>query len=330
MKVMSNRQKGLAVIGSAVMFNIMVIGTALMTFQQSPTALSVALLAYLFGLRHAVDADHIAAIDNATRKLSNEGKGAFTAGMWFSLGHASVVLIACLVFALTTQPLQQMFPGIKEIGGLFSTLISGAFLLLLAWANSRTLWLCFKKRQRLISNLLPLPDDSHHHGVLTRLCAPLFRLVSRSHHLFLIGFLFGIGFDTATEVAIFGISANHAAGGEALLHIMLMPLLFTAGMMLIDSTDGVMMLKLYRWSAFDPLRSVNYTIAISSLSILVAFAIGCYEVSTVFQFNRLFSPALDSMMELVISQMGWVLIASSICVWLLFLQRAKRQPLETD
>ncbi|WP_052206276.1 hypothetical protein [Pantoea rodasii] len=207
-----------------------------------------------------------------------------------------------------------------------STLISGAFLLLLAWANSRTLWQCFKKRQWLLQGHTALqPDEGHHHGVLTRLCAPLFRMVSKSHHLFLIGFLFGIGFDTATEVAIFGMSANHAAGGEAMLHIMLMPLLFTAGMMLIDTTDGVMMLKLYRWSQFDPLRSVNYTIAISSLSIIVAFAIGCYEVSTVLQLNTLLSPALDGVMEAVISQMGWVLIASSIGVWLLFSQRARRR-----
>lgn len=325
MKVLSNRQKGMAVIGGALLFNLLVIGTALVTFQHSPAALSVALLAYLFGLRHAVDADHIAAIDNAMRKLSNEGKSPFTAGMWFSLGHASVVLIACLIFALTTRPLQQMFPGVKEVGGMISTMISGAFLLLLAWANSRTLWQCFRQRQKLLrSDATPVPQESHHHGVLTRLCAPLFRMVSKSHHLFLIGFLFGIGFDTATEVAIFGMSANHAVGGEAILHIMLMPLLFTAGMMLIDTTDGVMMLKLYRWSQFDPLRSLNYTLAISSLSIVVAFAIGCYEVSTVLQLNTLISPALDGMMEAVISQMGWVLIVTSMGVWLLFSQRTKR------
>ena len=324
MKVLSHKQKGAAVIGGAMLFNLLVIGTALVTFQHSPAALSVALLAYLIGLRHAVDADHIAAIDNATRKLSNEGKSPFTAGMWFSLGHASVVLIACLIFALTTQPLQQMFPGVKEVGGVISTLISGAFLLLLAWANSRTLWQCFRQRQRLLRGDAKLDHKSHHHGVLTRLCAPLFRMVSKSHHLFLIGFLFGIGFDTATEVAIFGMSANHAAGGEAMLHIMLMPLLFTAGMILIDTTDGVMMLKLYRWSQFDPLRSLNYTLAISSLSIVVAFAIGCYEVSTVLQLNTLISPALDGIMEAVISQMGWVLIITSMGVWLLFSQRAKR------
>ena len=325
MKVLSNKQKGMAVIGGALLFNLLVIGTALVTFQHSPAALSVALLAYLFGLRHAVDADHIAAIDNAMRKLSNEGKSPFTAGMWFSLGHASVVLIACLIFALTTRPLQQMFPGVKEVGGMISTMISGAFLLLLAWANSRTLWQCFRQRQKLLRNdATPVPQESHHHGVLTRLCAPLFRMVSKSHHLFLIGFLFGIGFDTATEVAIFGMSANHAVGGEAILHIMLMPLLFTAGMMLIDTTDGVMMLKLYRWSQFDPLRSLNYTLAISSLSIVVAFAIGCYEVSTVLQLNTLISPALDGMMEAVISQMGWVLIVTSMGVWLLFSQRTKR------
>ena len=325
MKVLSNKQKGMAVIGGALLFNLLVIGTALVTFQHSPAALSVALLAYLFGLRHAVDADHIAAIDNAMRKLSNEGKSPFSAGMWFSLGHASVVLIACLIFALTTRPLQQMFPGVKEVGGMISTMISGAFLLLLAWANSRTLWQCFRQRQKLLrSDATPVPQESHHHGVLTRLCAPLFRMVSKSHHLFLIGFLFGIGFDTATEVAIFGMSANHAVGGEAILHIMLMPLLFTAGMMLIDTTDGVMMLKLYRWSQFDPLRSLNYTLAISSLSIVVAFAIGCYEVSTVLQLNTLISPALDGMMEAVISQMGWVLIVTSMGVWLLFSQRTKR------
>lgn len=185
MKVLSHKQKGAAVIGGAMLFNLLVIGTALVTFQHSPAALSVALLAYLFGLRHAVDADHIAAIDNATRKLSNEGKSPFTAGMWFSLGHASVVLIACLIFALTTQPLQQMFPGVKEIGGMISTLISGAFLLLLAWANSRTLWQCFRQRQRLLRGVAtPVPQESHHHGVLTRLCAPLFRMVSKSHDWF--------------------------------------------------------------------------------------------------------------------------------------------------
>lgn len=328
MPVLSDKQKSTTVISGVVIFNLLVIGLAVIAFNHSPAALSVALLAYLFGLRHAVDADHIAAIDNATRKLTNEGKSAFSSGLWFSLGHASVVIIACLIFAFTTRPLQQLFPGIKETGAIVSTFISGAFLLILAFANSHSLWHAFQQRrqlQRYPNSSGHLNPIGHHHGLLTRLCQPLFKLVSQSHHLFPIGFLFGIGFDTATEVAIFGMSASHAAGGETLLHIMIMPLLFTAGMMLIDSMDGVMMLNLYKWSQSDPLRSLNYTIAISSLSVAVAAAIGLYEVSTLFHLDNALAPAIAAVMESAISEMGWVLIVTSLAVWLWFYSSGKRR-----
>ncbi|WP_409521776.1 HoxN/HupN/NixA family nickel/cobalt transporter, partial [Pantoea sp.] len=196
----STRLKGLC--WGIVVINILAWCWAWVEFRTQPTLMGTALLAYMFGLRHAVDADHIAAIDNATRKLLQEGRSAESAGAFFSLGHAAVVIISCLFVALTASALDKALGDAKEIGSLISTLASAGFMLVLAFANLSILLSVWKTFRQAKNGGTVVADDLdmllNRRGLLARLFRPLFRLVSRSWHLFPIGFLFGIGFDTAT------------------------------------------------------------------------------------------------------------------------------------
>ncbi len=251
-------------------------------FRTQPALMGTALLAYLFGLRHAVDADHISAIDNATRKLLQEKRPAESAGAFFSLGHATVVIISCLFVALTASALDRSLGNAKEIGSLISTLASAGFMLVLALANLSIL-ISVWKTFRLAKNGGTVVEEDldmllNRRGLLARLFRPLFRLVSRSWHLFPIGFLFGIGFDTATEIALFGLSSSQAVGGISFSSIMVMPALFTAGMLLVDTLDGILMVRVYRWAFVRPIRKLYYNLTITLMSVVVAFLIGGIEI----------------------------------------------------
>jgi high-affinity nickel-transport protein len=240
-----------------------------------------AILAYTFGLRHAVDADHIAAIDNSTRKLMQQGERPVGVGLFFSLGHSLVVLLLSVAVGFAAAKVSANFEGLKAFGDVFGTLASALFLFLLAGFNVLVLisvWRTFRavRRGEAFSE-----DDFdillNNRGFLARLFRPLFKLVSRSWHLFPIGFLFGLGFDTATEVALFGISATQAANGASFAVLLVFPALFTAGMTLIDSTDGVLMLGAYGWAFMKPVRKLYYNITITAVSVVVAVLIGGVE-----------------------------------------------------
>jgi nickel/cobalt transporter (NiCoT) family protein len=254
---------------------------AFAVFHDQPLYLGTALLAYSFGLRHAVDADHIAAIDNVTRKLMQQGKRPVSVGFFFAIGHSTVVILAAAGVAATTTILSTNFEQFKGIGGVISTLVSALFLFVIAAANLvilRSVW----RTYRHVRNGGAYVDEDfdmllNNRGVLARLFRPLFRLVSKSWHMFPLGFLFGLGFDTATEVALLGISATQAARGISIWSIMVFPALFAAGMSLIDTTDGVLMLGAYNWAFVKPMRKLYYNLTITSVSVLVAVLIGGIE-----------------------------------------------------
>lgn len=254
---------------------------AFLAFGEHPVLLGTAFLAYTFGLRHAVDADHIAAIDNVTRKLVQQGKRPIATGFWFSLGHSSVVILATVFIVLTTAALQSSFEDFKEIGGVIGTSVSAVFLLLIAAVNTVILlgvWRSFQRVRRggkLVEADLDLLLSQR--GFLGRLFRPLFRFIGKSWHMYPLGFLFGIGFDTASEIGLLGISAAEAAKGMSLWSILVFPALFTAGMALVDTTDSVMMQGAYGWALAKPIRKLYYNLTITFVSVAVALLIGGIE-----------------------------------------------------
>ena len=249
--------------------------------RQHPVLLGTALLAYSFGLRHAVDADHIAAIDNVTRKLMQEGRRPVTIGFWFSLGHSTVVVLAALAIALTTTALAAHFDAWKDVGGVVGTTVSTLFLLVLAAMNIVILigvWRTFRHvKQGGAFAGAEFDVLLNSRGLLARLFRPLFRLVTRSWHMLPLGFLFGLGFDTATEVSLLGISATQGGQGVSVWSIMVFPALFAAGMSLVDTSDGVLMLGAYDWAFVKPMRKLYYNLVITAVSVVVALLIGGIE-----------------------------------------------------
>ena len=254
---------------------------AFLLFQKRPLLLGTALLAYGFGLRHAVDADHIAAIDNVTRKLMQSGKRPVTVGFFFALGHSAVVILAAVGVAATATLLSSRLEQFKSVGSIIGTGVSALFLFAIATANLfilRSVWRTWRHVRgggRYVDEDFDLLLNSR--GILARLFRPLFRLVSTSWHMFPLGFLFGLGLDTATEVAVLGISATQAAQGVSIWSIMVFPALFAAGMSLVDTTDGVLMLGAYNWAFVKPVRKLYYNLTITLVSVVVAFLIGGIE-----------------------------------------------------
>ena len=254
---------------------------AWIAFADRPLLLGTALLAYTFGLRHAFDADHIAAIDNVVRKLMQEGKAPYSVGFFFSLGHSTIVILASIAIAATSAALQSHMLRFHDIGGVIGTAVSAVFLLAIGLANLfilKGIWGAFNKArrgQKIVDEDLDALLAGR--GLLARVFRPLFRVVSRSWHMYPIGFLFGLGFDTATEIGLLGISATQAAHGMSFWTILVFPALFTAGMSLMDTTDSVLMTGAYGWAFVNPMRKLWYNLTITAASVLVAIFIGGLE-----------------------------------------------------
>jgi len=250
-------------------------------FHGHPVLLGMAVMAYGFGLRHAVDADHIAAIDNVVRKLMQEGKRPVSVGFFFSLGHSTVVVLMALVVALTAGALQNRFQAFKNFGDIAGTSISAFFLLLVAIMNIFIMIGTWKTFLRVKSGGHYDEEDMdmilNRGGPLAHLFRPLFKIIRKSWHMYPLGFLFGLGFDTATEVALLAISATEAARGMPIWYVLVFPALFTAGMSLVDTTDGILMLGAYGWAFLNPLRKLFYNLTVTAVSVLVALLVGGIE-----------------------------------------------------
>ncbi|MGF6773613.1 high-affinity nickel-transport protein [Paraburkholderia sp. GAS199] len=264
-----------------IAFNIGAWLWAFAAFHHYPLLMGTSLLAYSLGLRHAVDADHIAAIDNVTRKLMQAGKRPITVGLTFSLGHSTIVVLASVGIAATAMALQTRMAGFREIGGLIGTLVSTLFLFAIALMNLVILRSVIRAFRR-VRRGEPYVDEDFDllladRGLLARIFRPLFRLVTQSWHMYFLGFLFGLGFDTATEVGLLGISAAGAAQGMPIWSILVFPALFTAGMTLVDTTDSILMLGAYGWAFVKPIRKLYYNITITTISVVVALLVGSIE-----------------------------------------------------
>jgi len=254
---------------------------ALAAFHNYPVLLGTALLAYTLGLRHAVDADHIAAIDNVTRKLMQQGKRPVTVGFFFSLGHSTIVFGLSVVIALASVVLKNHFAALASLSAMIGTAISALFLLAIALANFLVLISLCQTFQRVRQGGQFDDDDLNlllaRRGFFGRLFRNLFRLIEHGWQMYPVGLLFGLGFDTATEVGLLGISAREAARGLPVWSILVFPALFTAGMALVDTTDSILMLGAYGWAFVKPVRKLYYNVTITFVSVLVALLIGGIE-----------------------------------------------------
>jgi high-affinity nickel-transport protein len=278
------------------------------------------LTAYVLGLRHGFDADHIAAIDNTTRKLLNEGKRPLTVGTWFSLGHSTVVggLVVGLVVA--TEFVQSHIQSFAAVGAVLGTLLSGTFLFLIGLINLVIVAEVYRIFRGLRDRTLDegqLEAQLQQRGFLYRYFGRLFRVVERPSQIYPIGVLFGLGFDTATEVTLIAISVTVGASGAIpLWAVLILPLLFTCGMVLSDTTDGFAMRYAYGWAFLKPIRKVYYNLTLTVISVMVAFAIGGVELLQVLSTELGWSgPFWSWMNALDFEQLGIGIVVLFLVSW---------------
>jgi high-affinity nickel-transport protein len=278
------RRRVVAVYAFLLAFNVGAWGLAVAASAAYPILLPTAFLAYTFGLRHAVDADHIAAIDNSTRKLMQDGQRPVGVGTFFSLGHSTIVVFLTVLIAISAGIVSDI-PAAQQIGGLIGTAVSATFLLVIGVINLVVLleiWRMFREvRDGGTYNEETLEDFLNERGLLARILRPALRLIRRSWHMYPLGVLFGLGFDTASEVALLGLAATSGAGGVPVVYILILPALFAAGMCTVDTTDGVLMLGAYGWAYVKPIRKLYYNLNITLVSVVIAFVIGGIEVLSI-------------------------------------------------
>ena len=281
-------------------------------------------ITYLFGLRHGVDADHIAAIDNTTRKLLQEDQRPFSVGFWFSIGHSTVVvgLIVALIFA--TRTVVKELPVLQSNGAIIGTAVSGIFLWLMGLVNVvivlgiYRIWKGMKKGELDQEELDSLLENR---GFLNRYFRPLFKIIKKPWHIYPIGCLFGLGFDTASEIALIGISVGVGVSSAVpVWMIIILPLTFTCGMVLVDTSDGVLMRVAYGWAFLNPIRKIYYNLTVTVISILVAVAIGTVELLSVLANELgLSGPLWDSLGTLNFEGLGFGIIGIFLSAWIVSL-----------
>ena len=288
---------------------------ALAAFAHSPALLGSALIAWGFGLRHAVDADHIAAIDNVTRRLMQQGQRPIGIGLFFSLGHSALVVLAGLVVALAQGWFRSRLGLLAGWGAPVGAVVSAGFLLLIGGSNLLVLMALLRLRGRLrrgepARDVLPGPN-----GTLSRLLAPLIRRVGTSRGMFWLGLLFGLGFDTATEIGVLSLAAVGAGHGETGWAVMVFPALFTAGMALVDAADGVMMLGAYGWALSEPGRKLGYNVVITAGSVLVALVIGAAEALDLVAVPGIATPGWARLVDTHGELVGYGVIGGFALLW---------------
>ena len=278
------RTRIIRVYGFLLAFNVGAWLVALVVSVRYPILLPTAFLAYTFGLRHAVDADHIAAIDNTTRKLMQDGQRPVGVGLFFSLGHSTIVVALSVLIALSAGLVSDI-PTFREIGGLIGTTVSAVFLLVIGLINLVVLIDIYRMFRRVSAGGAydeeTLDDFLNNRGLLARVFRPMLRVIRKSWHMYPLGVLFGLGFDTASEVALLGLAATSGASHVPIGYILILPALFAAGMSLIDTTDGILMLGAYGWAYIKPIRKLYYNLNITLVSVIIAFVIGGIEILSI-------------------------------------------------
>ncbi len=285
--------------------------------------LGTGVLAYTLGLRHAFDADHIAAIDNTTRKFMSEGRRPMSVGFFFSLGHSSVVLALTVLLGLGARALgaqvRNTSSPLHHFGGLIGTIVSGGFLYLIAILNIIVLAGIVKLFSQMRQGRFDDSELDKHlnaRGFMMRFFGSLARSVDQPWKMYPIGVLFGLGFDTATEIAFLVLAGTSVAAGLPFWAILSLPLLFAAGMSLLDTIDGSFMNFAYGWAFSRPVRKVYYNITITSLSVLVALYVGTLELAQVMAGELGLHGGLWSLVRAFnINTAGFVIVGMFVLVW---------------
>src|SRR6476469_7645803 len=287
----------------------------------------IGVTAYLLGVRHAFDADHIAVIDNTTRKLVGEGKRSLSAGFWFSLGHSSVVFGLAFLLAIGVRaivgPVQDEGSPLLQTLGLVGSLVAGTFLILIGLTNLFAVVGIAKVFRRMRSgdfDEAELERQLENRGFLARLLARVMRRVSKSWHLYPVGLLMGLGFDTATQVALLVLAAGTAAFTLPWYAILVLPVLFAAGMSLFDALDGIFMSRAYGWAFLKPVRKVYYNLTVTVLSVVIALVIGVIVLAGLLA-DRLGvdSGPLAAIGSLDLEFVGFMIVGLFVAAWLITL-----------
>jgi high-affinity nickel-transport protein len=279
------------------------------------------IIAYVFGLRHGVDADHIAAIDNTTRKLMQENQFPFTVGMWFSLGHSTIVVALIVGLVLVTRTIVRHIAVLQSAGAIIGTTVAGIFLLLMAMVNMGIvfgIYRIYREMQRGKMNQGDLESLLDNRGILNRYFRPLFKIVRQPWQIYPIGVLFGLGFDTATEVALIAISVGIGVTSDVpVWMILVLPFMFTCGMVLVDTTDGVTMRMAYGWAFLNPIRKIYYNLTVTVISVLVALVIGSVELLQVIAGELKLSGGLwNWLIGMDFESIGLAIITIFLASWL--------------
>ncbi|PXX12099.1 HoxN/HupN/NixA family nickel/cobalt transporter [Mycolicibacterium moriokaense] len=283
--------------------------------------------AYLLGVRHAFDADHIAVIDNTTRKLVGERTRSLSAGFWFSLGHSSVVFGLALLLAIGVRaivgPVQDQGSPLLQTLGLVGSVVAGTFLILIGLTNlfaAVGIARVFRRMRSGDFDEAELERQLEQRGFLARLFAGLMRRVSKPRHLYPVGLLMGLGFDTATQVALLVLAAGTAAFTLPWYAILVLPVLFAAGMSLFDALDGIFMSRAYGWAFLKPIRKVYYNLTVTVLSVVVALVIGVIVLAgLVADRLGITSGPLAAIGSLDLQFVGFMIVGLFIAAWMIAL-----------
>ncbi|PTK73935.1 HoxN/HupN/NixA family nickel/cobalt transporter [Staphylococcus haemolyticus] len=283
--------------------------------------LGMGLLAYTLGLRHAFDADHIAAIDNTVRKLIQQQRNPVGVGFYFSIGHSTVVFFMAVFLGISIKWAKDALPHFQEIGGIIGTLVSGTFLILIGILNLMilisliTLFLKFRKDKINDEKLNDLLDTR---GFVSRMVGPYFKFISHSWHVLPLGFLFGLGFDTASEISLLALSSGASQQAISFVGILSLPILFAAGMSLLDTLDGILMTSAYNWAFFNPIRKIYYNITITAISVIAALLIGTVELLQILVDKLQLKGSFWEFIENIqFDNIGYILVILFIISWLI-------------
>src|SRR6476469_3351728 len=285
-----------------------------------PALAGLGVLAYTFGLRHAFDADHIAAIDNTTRKMLQQEKRPLGVGFFFSLGHSTIVFGLALALALAAKTVNSSIPSFQNWGGYVGTSVSGTFLWIIGILNLLVLLdilRIFKEMRRGSYDRERLEQRLLDRGFMNRFfIGKLFRFVSKSWHMYPLGILFGLGFDTASEVGLLALAAGVATHHVPFLAVMSLPILFAAGMSLMDTIDGAFMTQAYGWAFSNPVRKVYYNITVTTLSVTVALLIGSIELLQVLSAKLSLEGGFwDWLNNLDFGHLGYAIVTAFVVTW---------------
>ena len=314
----SRRLCGLA--GAIAALHVIGWGLVALYAPDHPVLGGLAVLAYSFGLRHAFDADHISAIDNVTRKLLAEGTRPLGAGFFFSLGHSTVVLGLCVGLATATGWVHHAMPTLALYGGVVGAGLSGVFRWAIGGLNAGVLVGILRLSRRARHGQVDeseLDSQLAQRGLMCRVCGRRFGLIHSSRQMYPVGLLFGLGFDTATEVALLAITAGIAGGGVPPLAIVALPILFAAGMSAMDTADGVFMSAVYGWALGTPARKLFYNLVVTALSVVVALAVGTVELLQVLAHQLALKGLFwNAVTALNFTNMGYAIVGLFVIAWL--------------